>query len=71
MPILIGQKLSSPISMDVYGTHNQAVIQGKKMSSASVHQGSILPVYVAPLGAEKYSASFPALFENLMLSFVR
>lgn len=54
MPILIGQKLSSPIAMDVYGTHNQAVVQGKKLTSATVHQGAMVPIYVAPLSADKY-----------------
>ena len=53
MPILIGQKLASPITLDIYSTHNQALIQGKKLTSAVVHKGSTVPIYIAPLSSEK------------------
>lgn len=54
MSVLIGQKLASPITMDIYGTHNQALIQGKKLSSAVIHQGSTVPIYIAPLNSDKW-----------------
>nr|CAH0110775.1 unnamed protein product [Daphnia galeata] len=53
MSVLIGQKLASPITMDIYGTHNQALIQGKKLSSSVIHQGSTVPIYIAPLNSDK------------------
>lgn len=53
MPVLVGQKLASPITLDVYGTHNQALIQGKKLTSATIQQGAILPVYISPLNSDK------------------
>lgn len=54
MPILIGQKLASPITLDVYSTHNQALIQGKKLTSSVIHKGATAPIYIAPLSSEKY-----------------
>lgn len=49
MPLLLSQKLSSPISLDVYASQSQAIIGGKKMVSASIPPGHILPLYVAPM----------------------
>ena len=53
MPILIGQKLSAPVTMDVYATHSQALIQGKKLTSLILPQGKSVPIYIAPLSADK------------------
>ena len=53
MSVLIGQKLASPITMDVYGTHNQALVQGKKLTSAVIHQGATVPIYISPLNSDK------------------
>jgi len=53
MSVLIGQKLAAPITMDIYGTHNQALIQGKKLSSAVIRQGATIPIYIAPLNSDK------------------
>lgn len=49
MPILLSQKLSSQISLDVYASQSQAIIGGKKMVAASIPPGHILPLYIAPL----------------------
>ena len=54
MPTLIGQKLASPLTLDVYSTHNQALIQGKKLTSSVIHKGATAPIYIAPLNSEKY-----------------
>ncbi|RLU16741.1 hypothetical protein DMN91_010941 [Ooceraea biroi] len=36
MPVLLSQKLSSPINLDIYANHSQAIIGGKKMVAASI-----------------------------------
>ncbi|XP_044020581.1 tripeptidyl-peptidase 2 isoform X2 [Aphidius gifuensis] len=55
MSILLSQKLSSPINLDVYAHHSQAIIYGKKMVAATVPPGHILPVYIAPIANENNS----------------
>ena len=52
--MLIAQKLSSAITMDVYSTQNQALVQGKKLTSTTVHKGETIAVYIAPLNSDKY-----------------
>lgn len=52
MPILLTQKLSSQITLDVYASQSQAIIGGKKMVAASIPPGHILPLYIAPLTNE-------------------
>ncbi|XP_014283046.1 tripeptidyl-peptidase 2 isoform X1 [Halyomorpha halys] len=47
-------KLPSPISLDIYPSHSQALIWGKKLSGATIPCGRYrLPLYVAPLHGEK------------------
>lgn len=54
LPVLLSQKLASQISLDVYGSHSQAMICGKKMSGAIVPVGNFtLPIYLAPLANDK------------------
>ncbi|XP_015431328.1 PREDICTED: tripeptidyl-peptidase 2 [Dufourea novaeangliae] len=52
MPLLLSQKLSNPITLDVYASQSQAIIGGKKMVAASIPPGHILPLYVAPMSNE-------------------
>ncbi|KAK2578923.1 hypothetical protein KPH14_011132 [Odynerus spinipes] len=52
MPLLLSQKLSNPICLDVYASQSQAIIGGKKMVAASIPPGHILPLYVAPMSNE-------------------
>ncbi|XP_043288637.1 tripeptidyl-peptidase 2 isoform X2 [Venturia canescens] len=52
MPILLSQKLASPINLDVYANQCQAIIGGKKMVTASVPPGHVIPVYIAPISNE-------------------
>lgn len=52
LAVLLSQKLSSPINLDVYANHSQAIIGGKKMVAATVPPGHILPVFVAPMNNE-------------------
>uniref|UniRef100_A0A2R5LKX2 Tripeptidyl-peptidase 2 n=1 Tax=Ornithodoros turicata TaxID=34597 RepID=A0A2R5LKX2_9ACAR len=53
MPLHVSQKLSSAINLDVYGSHAQALIGGKKFASTTAHPGACVPVYVTPSPCEK------------------
>lgn len=54
LPLLIAQKLSNTINMDVYASQSEAMICGKKISRA-ILPGSdqMTPVYIGPLASEK------------------
>ncbi|XP_070157555.1 tripeptidyl-peptidase 2-like isoform X1 [Polyergus mexicanus] len=52
MPLLLSQKLSTPINLDIYANQSQAIIGGKKMVAAFIPLGHILPLYIAPLSNE-------------------
>ncbi|XP_058803991.1 tripeptidyl-peptidase 2 isoform X2 [Phymastichus coffea] len=52
MPLLLVQKLGKEINLDIYASHLQALAGGKKMISASIPPGHILPLYIAPLANE-------------------
>ncbi|CAG2064289.1 unnamed protein product [Timema podura] len=52
--LLLSQKLAVPISLDIYASLSRATTGGKKMSVATISQGQILPVYIAPLNNEKF-----------------
>lgn len=52
MTLLISQKLSSPISLDIFASQSQAIIGGKKMMGATIPPGLTLPLYLAPLNNE-------------------
>lgn len=54
LPMLLNQKLANPITVDVYGSQSQALIGGKKMTSAILPTGKYtLPLYIAPLPSDK------------------
>ncbi|XP_073993244.1 tripeptidyl-peptidase II isoform X1 [Rhodnius prolixus] len=54
MPMLIKQKLANNISLDIYGSHSQALVQGKKLNYASIPTGcSFTPIYISPLHNDK------------------
>jgi tripeptidyl-peptidase-2 len=52
-PLLLSQKLPAAISLDVYASQTQATTCGKKMAGATLPQGHILPMYIAPLSSDK------------------
>jgi len=54
-PMLVSSKLSSAASLDVYSSHSEAIVGGKKMSMVSGYPGKEIPIYIAPLASEKYS----------------
>ncbi|XP_053618070.1 tripeptidyl-peptidase 2 [Plodia interpunctella] len=57
LPVLIQQRLAQPITLDVYCSQPQALTGGKKFNSSSLPSGTILPVYFAPVPADKISRS--------------
>ncbi|XP_014208208.1 tripeptidyl-peptidase 2 isoform X2 [Copidosoma floridanum] len=52
MPVLLTQKMSSQVSLDIYASQAQAIIGGKKIVSATIPAGHTLPIYIAPLSNE-------------------
>ncbi|XP_033232099.1 tripeptidyl-peptidase 2 isoform X2 [Belonocnema kinseyi] len=52
MPMLLTQKLSTQINLDIYASQSQALVGGKKMVAASIPPGHTLPLYIAPLSNE-------------------
>jgi len=48
-PLLVSSKLSSAVTADIYSSHSEAQVGGKKCGSLSVEPGLTRPVYLAPL----------------------
>ncbi|XP_050554700.1 tripeptidyl-peptidase 2 isoform X2 [Spodoptera frugiperda] len=57
LPAVIQQRLSTPITLDVYCSQAQALTGGKKYNSGSLASGNLLPLYFAALPADKVSRS--------------
>ncbi|CAB0004044.1 unnamed protein product [Nesidiocoris tenuis] len=50
LPLLVYQKLSNPLTLDVYASHSLALTQGKKMSSGLVPPDRLrVPIYITAL----------------------
>jgi tripeptidyl-peptidase II len=59
--MLVNIKLTSPLSLDVYKTYNQAITNGKKIASVQMPARMTRPIYIAPLSNEKLTkAAIPA-----------
>lgn len=55
LPIQVVQKLQNPISLDVYSSHHQATIFGKKCSTFVIAPNSDLcRLYIGSLSNDKY-----------------
>lgn len=52
-PILLNQKLSNPITLDVYSNYTQALIGGKKANFGHSLTSTTVPLYIAPLPNDK------------------
>lgn len=52
--MLLQQKLSNPINLDVYSSYSQAAIAGKKSNVSHGLHSTVMPFYIAPLPADKY-----------------
>ncbi|KAL1492743.1 hypothetical protein ABEB36_010950 [Hypothenemus hampei] len=54
-PLLLQQKLTNVVAMDVYLSYTQALIGGKKAGvTHNSNPYAILPLYIAPLAADKF-----------------
>ncbi|XP_026279947.1 tripeptidyl-peptidase 2 [Frankliniella occidentalis] len=52
-PMLVSQKLSSVLTLDIYGTEQAAITGGRQLSGHVLHKNQILPVYIAPITNDK------------------
>ncbi|XP_032527236.2 tripeptidyl-peptidase 2 [Danaus plexippus] len=73
LPVVVQQRLAQPITLDVYSDQPQALTGGKKFTSASLASGDVLPLYFAPLPADKISRSNLSIGVSLTgtVSFVK
>ena len=56
LPMAVMSKLSSPISIDMYGSHTQASIYGKKCSVLHIAKGASAPIFLTGPGVnDKYA----------------
>lgn len=54
LPLQVSNKLPSPLHLDIYPSHAQALVFGKKLSGGTVPAGKYrLPLYISPLHGEK------------------
>lgn len=53
IPMLLNQKLSTAITLDVYNSYSQAVVGGKKAGVGHGLHSVTIPLYIAPLAADK------------------
>lgn len=53
IPMLLNQKLGSNVVMDVYNSHSQAVVGGKRGGAPHSLYSTTVPLYIAPLPADK------------------
>ncbi|XP_044257538.1 tripeptidyl-peptidase 2 isoform X2 [Tribolium madens] len=56
IPLLLQQKLSNAITLDVYSSYSQAAIAGKKSNVSHGLHSTVIPFYIAPLPADKFIA---------------
>ena len=56
LPMAIASKLSSPLTIDIYGSQAQAMISGKKCSILNINKGASMPIFLtAPNVNDKYT----------------
>jgi tripeptidyl-peptidase-2 len=56
VPLLLQQKLSNAINLDVYNSYLQAIVAGKKANVSHGLHSTVMPFYIAPLPADKFVA---------------
>jgi hypothetical protein len=56
LPMAIASKLSSPLTIDIYGSQAQALINGKKCSVLNINKGASMPIFLtSPNVNDKYT----------------
>lgn len=53
LSLCLVQKLASPVTLDVFATYQQALLEGKKFSAITLAAQATLPVFVGALAADK------------------
>ncbi|KAK3925767.1 Tripeptidyl-peptidase 2 [Frankliniella fusca] len=52
-PMLVSQKLSSVLTLDIFGTEQAALTGGRQLTGHVLHKNQILPIYIAPITNDK------------------
>ncbi len=58
LPLMLMSKLTNSVSMDVYGSFDQASTGGKKVTNFALSKGVATPVYVTSLNGDKYLKNY-------------
>jgi tripeptidyl-peptidase II len=53
IPMLIHHKLATPLSLDVFSSHQNALTGGKKFAAMGLSKDAVAPVYVCALPEDK------------------
>jgi tripeptidyl-peptidase-2 len=54
-PALISSKLSSTLSMEVYSSHTEALVGGKKFATEVCYPGKLVTAYITPVNTDKHT----------------
>jgi tripeptidyl-peptidase-2 len=54
-PVLISSKLSSTLAMEVYSSHSEALVGGKKFTTETGFPGKIVTAYITPVNTDKHT----------------
>ncbi len=53
MEVILEQKITSPLSLDIFSSRSAAMIANNKFASKTLTPGSIMPLFVGHLPHEK------------------
>ena len=53
MEVLLEQKITSPLSLDIFSSRSSAMISNSKFTAKTLTPGSIMPLFIAHLPHEK------------------
>lgn len=53
LPLHLNHKMASGITLDVYRTHAQAMVGGKKFAALTARPGSRVPLFLVPCPCDK------------------
>ncbi|KAL3289997.1 hypothetical protein HHI36_023375 [Cryptolaemus montrouzieri] len=72
-PILIQQKLSSSITLDVFSSYQHAIVGGKKAGTIHNTNSAVIPFYIAPLPLDKFpsKSNNPAQFLTGYITYAK
>ena len=53
MEVLLEQKITSPLSLDIFSSRSSAMISNSKFTAKALTPGSIMPLFIGHLPHEK------------------